>query len=223
MAIRAKNCLPIFAIIIVLSFFAMSSSLSAGLLANDNNALVRGLRSSDDGVARIEYAVYTKAAFAESFPAIDPSGGAAYEYVYTYQLFNDAAIGSSSYLRALNVGLEGNEQAAHVSEFSVAGAASPRIATAINPPVTSAVWNYTTTNRILAQETSNILLFVSPYAPEWDNCVITSTSSINRYQFLAANDSGVPSPVPEPATMVGVLIAGGMLLFVRKFRSALLG
>jgi hypothetical protein len=218
---RAKNCLPIIAIFAVLSLFAVPSALHAGLLANDNNALVHGYRSSDDGVARIEYAVYTKAAFAASFPTVDPSSGAAYEFVYTYQWCNDAATGSGSYLRALNVGLDGNEQAAHVSELSVAGASSARISTAVNPPVTSAVWNFTTPNRILAQETSNVLLFVSPFAPEWDDCTITLGPTTNRCQFLASNNSGVPSPVPEPSTLVGALLAGGMLFFFQKFRVTL--
>lgn len=212
---------------ISISAIAVSSAARAGLLADDGHAKVCGYRL--DGIARIDYAVYTKEAFGLSFPSIDPSGGADYNFVYAYQVFNLTAGSSSAttYLKQVSVGLDGDERVGNVHEIADPGAPSPRLSDPSNT-VTAAVWYFNSPSpahgganeRILKTEHSNILLFVSPYDYEWDNCTVLQGSPTLYHQFLASSNNGVPSPVPEPSTFVG-LVTIGVALAICRFRSRL--
>ena len=56
--------------------------------------------------------------------------------------------------------------------------------------------------------TSNILIFTSPWPPEWDRATIKGSSSIDALDRL-------PSPVPEPATIVLAIIGLSALIVLR--------
>lgn len=214
---------------ILMVAIVVSPAARAGLLAGDGNAEVHGSRV--DGLASIDYAVYTKEAFGRSFPLIDPSGGAAYNFVYAYQVFNLTAGSSSAttYLKQVSVGLDGDERVGNIHEIADPVAPSPRLSDPSNA-ATSSVWYFNNPStahgganeRIYKTEHSNILLFVSPYDYEWDNCTVYQGSPAVYHQFLVSSNSGVPSPVPEPSTFVGLLSIGVALAF-RRFRSRLKG
>jgi len=152
-----------------------------------------------------DYAVYAPG----QYPGTDPSVGA--DYVYAYEIFNTlnpASVG----VTMLTVGLAPGS-GAHYAGFTSgppgqlggAGPAQPRIG------ATSARW-YFFINPVDYGEDSFTLRFTSPYGPRW------MTASVDDGGLSA--DAPMPSPMPEPATLV--LLSAGLAstILVRRRRAA---
>jgi hypothetical protein len=160
-------------------------------------------------MADVDFAVFAPGGFGLSYGgAADPSGGT--EYVYAYQIHNTApgAVGDRS-ISTMTVGLDGDESPAGVG-FVLAGGLAPSASSFVpaGPPFTSARWSYT--GALLAPGmTSEILLFTSPNGPEMDDASLIG--GINDTQLL-------PSPVPEPASVVLLVLGAAALLIVRRGR-----
>ena len=159
--------------------------------------------------ALVDFAVFAPSKFNLSYPGMDPSGGA--NYVYAYQLHNQVA-GTAS-ITTFSVGLSGGNETPSGIGFVPAGGAAPTSTTFIpaGPPFTSAGFSYT--GAFLAPgATSQILIFTSPYGPEFDNASLMG--GINKTEQL-------PSPVPEPASYV--LLGLGVLALLVQRRRLLVG
>jgi hypothetical protein len=143
---------------------------------------------------------------------LDPSGNS--QYVYAYQVFNNANPPSSDLgVSIFSVGLEGNESPANIEEISTGKTSFPTFATAGSPPVSkSATWSYTSANRITPSANSKILIFTSPYAPEWDFCTLDGSTAFYQSPANPQQGAGIPSPVPEPCTFIMLGMASFGLL-----------
>jgi hypothetical protein len=162
-------------------------------------------------VVDVDYCVYTRSEFdsvaafsGANLPAYDPDDGP--QYVYTYQLFNnlthDAGV-TPDYVQQFSTGLDGDENASNVGRIAGTG----QLPSVSNLPGTSAVWYYFGGNRLYYPATSAVLHYTSPYPPEWDNGTVQGVNAVTH-------DDAMPSPTntPEPATMVLLILGGGLCL-----------
>jgi hypothetical protein len=159
----------------------------------------------------VEYAVYEPGHFNAAFGGGDPSNGN--DYVYAYQLINAPA--SPKDITKFTVGLDAAASPSGITEMNdpnppagVATSSAPAFAPTTSP-YTSAAWTF---NTIGIGAKSDILLFTSRYSPEWLTGTVKGTSAMGE-------TGNVPSPLPEPSTLVGVAIAGLLVVLGRRIRA----
>jgi hypothetical protein len=209
--------------ITAMALLQLSSVALAGPLATDATALpgwfgsknfVGANFSSVPITATIDYAVYAPGDFSVS-PALqgtlmnpssppDPSGGA--HYVYAYQIHTTSLQGVKDLTIGLTAGAValGSTNIGNYS-FDPEFGSAPSTSTFIEvPAVRVANAKFTRTALVLQNTHSTILYFTSEYGPQWFQSSIGGGGS-----FLAQET--LPSPVPEPATLV---LAGTCLLIV---------
>jgi hypothetical protein len=201
----------------------------AGVLINDPNAYTDANRTwcgsqqfdnteyLPDLSIRLEYCVYAPGnpgdpgTFAASFPGQDPTNGA--KWIYAYQIFNNIAPhpGSSpDYVDRFSVGLnEGNELPSNIG-YVVGTGQDPN---ASSLPSLTAAWFFTRknglSNKLLYPSTSAVLFYASPFGPELDGATVQGLN-------LKYLDDSVPSPTPEPTTLVLTVAALGLAIRRRK-------
>jgi hypothetical protein len=174
--------------------------------------------SSAKITATVEYSVYAPGQFSSSLalgnPA-DPSFGA--DYVYAYEVFSssvpfkDLTIATVS--GSVPLSYAGTNHVDNV--FAPNGGTAPDAEifnVAISPSrIINAKWTFSAG---LPSGTgfSNILYFTSPFAPRFN------TASISGGGTNLAS-STLPSPIPEPATVMLAAVAAACLLAARRFRS----
>jgi hypothetical protein len=192
----------------------------SAILATDANA-VAGFHGTQDfssanlGLTmkgEVDYAVYAPGQFKLTFGAgSDPSNDKS--YVYAYQLHNtggtadrdpaflsvgfDGAFSggsNSSNIGMLLVGDHGDDP----SSFSFIPAGGP--------PFNSATWNFT--SPIPDTHYSEILLFTSAFPPEFYDASVQGGG--------LSKQSRLPSPVPEPGTVLAACGMMGALLIRRR-------
>jgi hypothetical protein len=224
------------ALAVMALIFVCSAPVQAGLVAADTaNAMQFGTKivqytEESNGKyvdGSVDYAVYAPGKFNSSFPGQDPSNGT--QYVYRYQLYNNAGT-SSDYMKKLTVGLVGVTLAANCKYiepgplYSSGGIAPLQQAALIGTPnPTSASWSYGSSVAINPGNYSKMLIFTSPYGPTERLATIYSQSSVAHWVGLGGEqynwwEGQLPSPVPEPASMCGLLAFGGILLVYRTLR-----
>jgi hypothetical protein len=179
--------------------------------------------------ASVDYAVYSPGKFNASFPGMDPSNGT--QYVYRFQL-HDAA-DSGDYLRKLSVGLVDINSAAgwfctwiEPGPIYPSGGVAPSASQVgfVGTPPTSVNWGFkTSTGMVTAGNDSKMLIFTSSFAPTFQSATINSRSTVgwwtddggNQYNWWQGQ---LPSPVPEPATLFSLLVAGAIFSGYRVLR-----
>ena len=78
------------------------------------------------------------------------------------------------------------------------------------PDPTSAVWSFKASALLGTSEHSEMLIFTSPYGPTFQPATVLSQSTTEWWQ------GQVPSPVPEPASLVGLLTSSGILIVLSE-------
>jgi hypothetical protein len=209
---------------------------SAGTLATDPASILgwQGTRSFSASAATVvlsadvDYAVYAPGDFSGSAalgnPA-DPSGGL--HYVYAYQAFNNVE-GGNRPVSQFSVGFldlapegDGNDDAEFPENIGfVDGFSSPDLdpVSSFSPdsnPQTikeAAGWGFQNGGLQPAGDNSDILIYTSPFGPEWDRASILG-GGLSNFQPL-------PSPVPEPTTFVLSLFAmTSLLVYLRHLKN----
>lgn len=188
----------------VLAGFA-AGDVRAGILATDGNGLVawRGTAAMEHliygpSVAMdVDYSVYAPGDFAVSF-GFEPGAG---DYVYAYQIVDNPG----NYAVQLSLHLDDDEDANNISYIGASAYGfDPNVARFAD---FTALWHF---NPVLPADTdSTILYFTSPWGPEWDNAALTGND------FFSDMVNVLPSPTPEPGTLI-VLAAGGILMIGRR-------
>jgi hypothetical protein len=204
---------------------ACVGSASAGILPSDPNAFLQGSKVFSGGnllgqtlISRVEYGVYAPGMFGTSvalgLPAgFDPSGST--EYVYAYQIFND--IGGQLRAATLSVdlvpGVISNLAFVSHAAGTPAGGLAPTnwdfIPIAVNPPA-NVKWSFLSPNLLNTGLKSDILLFTSPLGPTFRNASLTGGSG-SIAPPVAGPFVTLPSPTPEPSTLVLAASAVGLL------------
>jgi hypothetical protein len=212
--------------LVALAFAWLAGVANAGLLASDPNALPGfhgtsafiGSSGSFTLHADVDYAVYAPGAFgtdaALGLPAAaDPSFGT--EFVYAYQIFNDGPAGSTL---ALNLSVALIPGAIPIGSNRItdapgtpAGGIPPNSDLFIpgTDPEHNAKWAYN--SGLPLGSISDILLFTSPLPPTFE------TSGMQGGHTTIAMAS-LPSPVPEPATLVLCAFGAVCVLVARSLR-----
>jgi hypothetical protein len=166
--------------------------------------------------AKVEYAVYAPGTFSGSaalgLPA-DISGGS--QYIYAYEIFND---GNDANVSLLSVGLFAGAVANNATLIShIPG--SPEAGTvpdvsSFNPatiaPKTNARWSFNSPKLAIGDH-SDILIFASPYQPQWKVSSMTGG-------FTTGASAVLPSPIPEPGTFILSAMAVACLVAARGLR-----
>ena len=119
--------------------------------------------------------------------------------------FRPSVLADKDFVDTLTVGVNGaDEEAANDTYIPSTGDKPPHTHT-ING--SSVLWEFIGgTWQINYGDTSDVLLFTSPYAPEWDFATLSGHYLVIRQ---------LPSPTPEPATL-GLLIIGGLAMLRRR-------
>jgi hypothetical protein len=213
------------------------SSLAVGDLLSTDPAAIPGWQGTRHysvvGVGSlkvdVDYAVYAPGQLATSTVLDAPTyPGADTQYVYAYQIHNN--IGGSQYLETLSVGFQDQVDFDSLTEPPelpsnigfLAGLGNVPTNTSFSTGLTSARWSFVPTNVEIGQH-STVLIYTSPYPPEWDKASIQGG-------FAMIATENLPSPVPEPASvflltaavLVAVLAAaarrGRFSRFTAKYR-----
>lgn len=191
----------------------------SAILATDANA-VSGFHGTQDFSTTIgslsmkgtvDYAVYAPGQFKQTFgPGSDPSNDQ--RYVYAYQLHNTGGTADRD-LGFLSVGFDaagpGGAGPSNLGALLGQPGDAPSGSSFIpvgGPPFNSATWNFTST--IPDGHDSQILLFTSPYPPEFYDASVQGGG--------LSKQSRLPSPVPEPGTALAACGMLGALLIRRR-------
>jgi len=228
---RSNYSFWIFFGLVLISVLILPASARGGLLYGDPNAMLHSnmpWSGNSDPLyppekylyANIDYAVYMPGDFVKTFTNwVDPTAGT--QYVYAYQVFNALHTPASTDLGVIkfSVGVHSGEltSGVYISQIDDTSTTSDKSSTpawAGSPIATSATWAFSGSNRIAVNYRSEILIYTSKYGPKMDsaNLIGANGSTAPENQYL------LPSPVPEPATPLILLIAGGLFLLFRKFQ-----
>jgi hypothetical protein len=200
-------------------------SASAGILAGDPNAFLKGAKLFSGGnplgqtlISSVDYGVYAPGMFGTSAAlglpaAFDPSGGT--EFVYAYQIFND--VGGQLRTATLSIelipGVISNLAFVSHAPGTPAGGLAPSnwdfIPIAVNPPA-NVKWSFLSPNLLNTGLKSDILLFTSPLGPTFRNASLTGGSGSIAPPVIGPFVT-LPSPTPEPSTLVLAASAVGLL------------
>ena len=174
----------------------MAGAAQAGFLTADPNAMpgwsgTLSLSAAKSGAslnAAVDYAVYAPGSFDVSFPNLDPSDNT--RYVYAYQIFDKSTSTASitTFTVGLNVAAQVASQEQLADPLAPAGQASATPGFT-DPAPTSAVWDYTGSNNVLPTKKGEILIFTSPFAPQWASASMLATSHLSAQ---APGSNGLP-------------------------------
>jgi hypothetical protein len=181
----------------------------------------------------IDYAVYAPGDFNLSFPGQDPSGGT--QYVYRYQIYNNSGT-SNDYMNKLTVALVGLTNLTDAMNctwiepgpiYPAGGIAPATSMTGItgNPP-DSANWGYKSSSPpINPGSYSKMLIFTSPYEPTFQIASVFSQSTDAHWVDNTGHqynwwEGQLPSPIPEPSSLLSLLAIGILFSVYRALRKS---
>jgi hypothetical protein len=151
----------------------------------------------------------------QSIAQVDPSGLA--EVIYVYQITSVSAANPG--IDALTVGVDSGDGRGIVSAPSLlpTGAALEQNPTAGGDQGTSMAWFFQGTE-LQVGETSGLLVFTSPFAPEFDFLSVNSGLAAQFPSPLVASPSDrlFQFDVPEPSTTLLALLGCTVFIGIRK-------
>lgn len=220
-----RFCRVVSIVVIILAAATCTTALGSLIVADTVNAIpgwygteiVQFEESGEFVDGSIDYAVYAPGQFNLSFPGQDPSSGA--HYVYRYQLHNNA-VTSTDFMKKLSVGLVGITNAANCKViepgplYPVTGTIAPtQQVKLIGTPPTSAVWSFKSTDPpVNPGYSSKMLIFTSPNSPTRLAASLYSQATDTWWE------GSLPSPIPEPVSLVSLLIFCCCLFAYRVLR-----
>jgi len=187
---------------------------------------VAAVGSGDVLAAEIDWAAFGPGGFqqylnSQSIAQLDPSGPN--EIAYVYQIASVSA--ASPGIETLTVGVDGADGRGVVSApaYIPTGAASEQSPASGGDNITSMAWFFNGAE-LLVGDTSSLLVFTSPFAPEFDFIQVNSGLASQFPPPLVASPSDrLPRIVPEPVSSVLALSAYLALRGVRRTRRRALG
>jgi hypothetical protein len=211
------------------------SGASAGTLATTNRALndgfgpdagrwhgsvsIAGAAFGDTVVAEVDWAAFGPGKFQlflndNGYPGADPSGPN--EVLYVYQIVSVTA--ASPGIDTLTVGLDAADGrgASSAPDDVPIGVAGEKVPTGGGDNTTSMAWFFDG-NELHVGNTSSLLVFSSPFGPEFDFLQVSSGLAGPVVSPLVASPSDrlFEFDVPEPSSLVlGLLLSVG--IFARK-------
>jgi hypothetical protein len=196
-------------LIIQTQAYAELASYTSGAMSGFSGA--KNFSAGGNLSVKVEYAVYEPGQFDSAFSGMDPSNGS--QYVYAYQLLN--LPNSTDSIQKLSVALDSLSSAANISQISdpilPSGIAS--LPVFAGSPPGSATWSYFSSSVIPPSLKSEILIYTSPFSPQWASSPIRGVSSVGYVP-----EGGLPSPIPEPFAPLSLALAGSLFLLVRRIR-----
>ena len=219
----------------VAAYCLFSGVAMAGPLLTDSNSYFDGVTTWHGSTlftdtqagatlrAEVEYSVYAPGKFGTSAAlgspsAADPSTGT--DFVYAYEIFNDRTGLNPSTTTVSNLSLGLLTGAIPFNSTRIGNdATTPELGIAPNlsqfipsgNPKQAAKWSYTQTTLNIGQH-SDILLFTSPFGPT------TRQASMQGGDGATIPSAFLPTPVPEPTSLVVALIGAVCLLAKRYAR-----
>ena len=190
----------------------LAGSAAAGPLNGHPNALpgwtgaLVGQHSSGQTVLSVilDFAVFAPGAYPGQVP-----GGAA-QFVYAYQAFNQPA--TTVGLTAVSVGLAAGSAAGNIGDDPSVVPGMPGAPGGIAPDIvaigtSSARWGFGWIGglEVGANQHSTVLVFTSPNGPKYEPATMMNGG-------LPTPIGVVPSPIPEPVTVVLISLGGFVLV-----------
>jgi len=186
----------------------MTSATFGGPLASDPNAMA-GWKGTVSFVppsawqVDMDYAVFAPGNYPDDLVnGDDPSNGT--EYVYAYQAFNVSASGPAT---TVSIGLLGGSGAGNAGDDPLhvqTGGVSPTSSVVLLDSVVTSF----TSPQLLPGQHSTVFLFTSLNSPTWMSASVSNAGQ--------SDQQSLPSPLPEPSSLV--LLAGAGLMLIRKRR-----
>lgn len=196
-----------FAVIAVVCAVAGSVAFADATIADDQTegyAQISGtvVFSTAKWDTDVDYAVYAPSQYPGDHADKDT------HYIYAYQLFNDTE--SDVTMSSLSIGLASGAGAANAwydDTYGVSGGDIPYVSWLLplgDPNSTSVVWH----GSWIPGNYSTVLLFSSPYTYTFDSATVMNGGD--------GDTQSLPSPLPEPATMI--LLCGGAVPILLRYR-----
>lgn len=186
------------------------------------SVVVAGGAFGDTLVAEVDWAAFGPNKFqlylnGEGIAQVDPSGPN--EVIYVYQI--TSVTSASPGIDTLTVGLDPTDGRGVVSapSFVPTGAATEQSPASGGDNNTSMAWFFNGTE-LLAGDTSSLLVFSSPFAPEFDFLQVNSGLAGPVVSPLVASPSDrlFQFDIPEPSSLALGLVCAAGLFWVRKSR-----
>jgi hypothetical protein len=213
----------------------LGSQALAGPLATTNRALndgfgpdagrwhgtvvVTGAAFGDTITAEVDWAAFGPGDFQlylndEAIAQVDPSGPG--EVAYVYQI--SAVTAASPGIDTLTVGVDAADGRGGVSApaFVPTGAATEQSPVSGGDNVTSMAWFFNG-SELLPGDTSSLLIFTSPYSPEFDFLQANSGLAGPAVSPLVASPSDRLF-IPEPGSLALALLGSVAVFRSRRFR-----
>jgi hypothetical protein len=180
---------------------------------------IAGAAFGDTVVANVDWAVFEHGRFqlylnSEGIPQLDPS--AAGEVVYVYQI--SSVTSASPGIDTLTVGVDSGDGRGTVSapSFVPTGLPISKSPTGGGDNTTSMAWFFDG-SELLVDDVSDLLVFTSPFLPEFDFLQVNSGLAGPVVSPLVASIGD--RLVPEPSSLLlGLLACLGLFSRARKYR-----
>lgn len=182
-------------------------------------ASIAGAAFGDTVITEVDWAVFEHGDFqlylnSEGIPQVDPS--AAGEVVYVYQI--SSVTSASPGIDTLTVGVDSGDGRGTVSapSFVPTGLPISKSPTGGGDNTTSMAWFFDG-SELLVNDVSDLLVFTSPFLPEFDFLQVNSGLAGPAVSPLVASIGD--RLVPEPSSLVlGLLASLGLFSRSRKYR-----
>jgi hypothetical protein len=198
--------------------FALNDGFGPAGGAWRGTVAIAGAAFGDTVVAEVDWAAFAPGGFqqylnSQAIAQVDPSGPLEVTYVYQISLVTSASPG----IDTLTVGIDAGDGRGVVlaPAFVPTGAATEKSPASGGDNTTSMAWFFNGAE-LAPGDVSSLLVFTSPFVPEFDFLQINSGLAGPVVSPLAASPSDRIYIVPEPASLALGLACGAIALGLRR-------